>query len=354
METVRIGVVGCGYWGPNHIRNFSALRVEGAEMVMAADFDAGRRARISELYPSVEVVDNGHHIIDNPDIDAVVIATPPSTHHALALRALNNGKHVLVEKPYVLDVSQAHELSAAAEAADLTLAVGHIFEYSAAVNAIREVIASGELGNVLYVRSLRVNLGLFQKDINVMWDLAPHDVSILRYVLGRTPTAVHAVGKAQVNPGVEDVVNLTLEFGDLMATVIVSWLDPRKTREMTFVGDRKMLVYDDLSPSEKIKIYDKGVEVPRHYDSFGEFQYSYRHGDTVAPAINEYEPMREQCRQFLDSIRYGKQPRAGAEAALDVTRVLVAAQMSLANHGERVDLTDPAIDSGSTEVNDEI
>jgi predicted dehydrogenase len=350
MENVRIGVVGCGYWGPNHIRNFSALRSEGAEMAMAADLDAGRRRHIEELYPSVKVVADAHALIDNPEIDAVVIATPPSTHYPLAKRALENGKHVLVEKPYVLDVAEAVELGALAEERELALAVGHIFEYSAAVNRIRELIIGGELGNVLYVRSLRVNLGLFQKNINVMWDLAPHDVSILRYVLGRTPTAVHAVGKAHVNPGAADVVNLTLEFGDLLATVIVSWLDPRKTREMTFVGDRKMLVYDDLSASEKIKIYDKGVDVPQYYDSFGEFQFSYRHGDTLSPAIDEYEPMREQCMHFLDSIKFGKQPRAGAEAALDVTRVLVAAQMSLDDNGRRVELEEVDVATGGRAV----
>ncbi len=338
MDTVHIGVIGCGYWGPNHIRNFGALRSNGADMAMAADLDPLRRTHIAEAYPSLDVVPDAKQIIQNPDIDAVVVATPASTHFDFARQALSAGKHVLVEKPFAMDVGEAAELAAVAEQKELVLAVGHTFEYAASVNRIRELIAAGELGSMRYVRSLRVNLGLFQKDINVLWDLAPHDVSILRYVLGRMPTAVHAVGSAHVNPGVEDVVNLTLVFDDMMANVIVSWLDPRKVRSMTFVGDRKMLVYDDVSSNEKLRIYDKGVDYPRHYDSFGEFQYSYRYGDIIIPMLEEYEPMAAQAAHFLDCIQYGKRPRAGADSGSDVTRVLAAAELSLRNNGERVEV----------------
>lgn len=338
METIRIGVIGCGYWGPNHIRNFEALRSNGADMAMAADLDVFRRTSIRDAYPSLDVVPDAQQIIQNPDIDAVVVATPASTHFGFALQALSAGKHILVEKPFVMDIGEAAELAAIAERKGLVLAVGHTFEFAASVNRIRDLIAAGELGSVRYVRSLRVNLGLFQKDINVLWDLAPHDISILRYVLGRMPTAVHAVGRAHVNPGVEDVVNMTLIFDDMMANVIVSWLDPRKVRDMTFVGDRKMLVYDDLSSNEKLRIYDKGVDCPRRYASFGEFQYSYRYGDIVIPMLEEYEPMAAQSAHFLDCIRYGKRPRAGADSGSDVTRVLAAAELSLRNGGERVEV----------------
>jgi len=215
--------------------------------------------------------------------------------------------------------------------------VGHTFEYTAAVNRIREIVAAGEIGEVLYVRSLRVNLGLFQKDINVLWDLAPHDVSILLYTLQKNPTAVSAVGNAHVTEGVEDVVTLTLHFEpNVMANVIVSWLDPRKVREMTFVGKRKMLVYDDTSPNEKIRIFDKGVEGPSRYDSFGEFQYSYRYGDIVTPMLKEYEPLRSECSHFVECIREGKEPRSSGRVGARVTRLLSAAERSLGEGGVRV------------------
>ena len=311
-------------------------------MAMAADRDPLRRAHIAELYPSVEVVDDAQEIIENDEIDAVVIATPPSTHYNFARESLLRGKHILVEKPFVMDVDQAMELAQLADQNGLVLAVGHTFEYSAAVNKIRQLVMGDELGSIQYVRSLRVNLGLFQKDINVLWDLAPHDVSILRFALGKLPTAVIAIGKAHVNPGVEDVVNLTLEYDEMMANIIVSWLDPRKVRQMTFVGDRRMLFYDDLSSNEKLRIYDKGVDYPKHYDSFGEFQYSYRYGDIVIPMLDEHEPMAAQSLHFVECIQNGKRSRTGIESGSDVTKVLAAAQSSMSNGGVRVALDDPS------------
>jgi len=337
MNEVRIGVVGCGYWGPNHIRNFSTLKSQGARMLVAADRDEGRRKHVGELYPWVRLEQEAAAVIEDPGVDAVVIATPVETHYPLARAALAKGKHVLVEKPFVTDPGQADELVALARERRLVLMVGHTFEYTAAVNRMREIVAAGEIGEVLYVRSLRVNLGLFQKDINVLWDLAPHDVSILLYVLQRMPTHVAAVGNAHVTAGVEDVAVLTLEFGpSLMANVIVSWLDPRKVREMTVVGNRKMLVYDDVSANEKIRIFDKGVEGPRHYDSFGEFQYSYRYGDITTPMIREYEPLRAECAHFVECIQKGATPRSSGEVGARVCRILASAQASLRGHGRRV------------------
>lgn len=337
MDTLRVGVVGCGYWGPNHIRNFSSLRALGVEMRVAADRDPKRRTYIAELYPWVRVVSEADEVLDDSEVDAVVIATPVATHYPLARKALQQGKHVLVEKPFVTDPEEADDLVALAKSKGRILMVGHTFEYTAAVNHIREVVRKGEVGDILYVRSLRVNLGLYQKDINVLWDLAPHDVSILLSVLGRMPTHVSATGNAHVTLGVEDVVVLTLEFGpSLMANVIVSWLDPRKVREMTIVGNRKMLVYDDVSANEKIRIYDKGVEGPRHYDSFGDFQYSYRYGDITTPMLREYEPLRAECTHFLESIRSGTPPRSSGEVGARVCRILAAAQTSLREEGRRV------------------
>jgi predicted dehydrogenase len=340
---VRVGVVGCGHWGPNHIRVFSGLRGSGARMVLAADREAARREHIAGLYPWVRVEDDAGPVLDSPEVDAVVIATPVHTHFEFARRALQAGKHVLVEKPFVTEVAQGEELIALARRQGVVLMAGHTFEYTAAVNRIRDMLAEGLLGEVLYVRSERVNLGLFQKDINVLWDLAPHDVSILMYILRRPPTHVAAVGKAHVTEGVEDVVILTMEVGPaLMANVIVSWLDPRKVRQMTVVGNRKMLVYDDLSANEKIRIYDKGVEGPKHYDSFGEFQYSYRYGDIVTPMLKESEPLRAECEHFVDCIRRGATPRSSGESGLQVTRVLAAAQRSLRAGGVRVAVEEAA------------
>ena len=339
MSQVRIGVIGCGYWGPNHIRNFSSLSKAGAVMAVAADRDEERRSHIGELYPAVQLVDDGQTIIDDPNVDAVIVATPVHTHYPLARAALEAGKHVLVEKPFVTELEEAEELMRLARAKQRVLMVGHTFEYTAAVNRVREIVQAGEIGDVLYIRSERVNLGLFQKDINVLWDLAPHDVSILLYVLGRFPTHVSAIGNAHVTRGIEDVVVMTLEFGpQLMANVIVSWLDPRKVREMTIVGNRKMLVYDDISANEKIRIYDKGVDGPSRYDSFGEFQYSYRYGDIVTPLLKEYEPLRHMCGHFLDCIKTGSEPRSGGQVGYNVIRVLSAAQTSLREGHRRIRL----------------
>ena len=334
---VRIGVVGCGYWGPNHIRVFSTLGRLGASMDAAADRSEERRRHVADLYPGLRIGSDAEAVLADPDIDAVVVATPVHTHYPFARQALLAGKHVLVEKPFVTEIGQAEELILLARERRLVLMAGHTFEYAAAVNRMREMVAEAALGDILYIRSERVNLGLFQKDINVLWDLAPHDVSILLYVLGTMPTHVSAIGSAHVTEGVEDVAILTLEFGPaLMANLLVSWLDPRKVRQMTLVGNRQMLVYDDVSGNEKLRLYDRGVDGPKHYDSFGEFQYSYRYGDIVIPMLKESEPLRAECSHFLECIARGASPRSGGEVGLKVTRVLSAAQHSLRHGSVRV------------------
>lgn len=338
-ETISIGVLGCGYWGPNHIRNFRDLRTEGADVGMAADRNPERRKHISELYPSVRVVEEADTVIAHPDIDAVVVATPVGSHYSLSKAALLAGKHVLVEKPFVTEIAQAEELVALAAERNLALMVGHTFEYAAAVNRIRHLIEDGELGDILYVRSLRVNLGILQHDVGVLWDLAPHDLSILRYVLQRPPTAVSAVGSAHYSRSLADVTSVNIEFGsEVMASIVCSWLDPRKVREMTIVGTKKMLVYDDVSANEKIRIYDRGVDGPRHYDSFGEFQYSYRYGDIVTPYLEEYEPLHQECAHFLECIRTGAEPRTSGRDGIEIVRVLTAAEQSLRLGGARVQI----------------
>jgi predicted dehydrogenase len=297
------------------------------------------------MYPGLDVVDDASVILDDPEIDAVIIATPVATHYPLGKKALLADKHVLIEKPMTSSPAHARELVELAAERDRVLMAGHTFEYTAAVNRIRSLVESGELGDILYIRSVRVNLGLFQKDINVLWDLAPHDISILLYVLNAEPVSVTAIGRANVTPQIEDIVNMTIEFETgVLANLSLSWLDPRKVREMTIIGDRKMLVYDDVSPIEKIRIFDKGVDGPREYDSFGDFQYSYRYGDIVSPLLEDFEPLRAESEHFIECIRSGKEPRSSGRSGLATVRVLAAAHASLLKGGAPVKMSDPAID----------
>lgn len=343
MKPLLFGVLGCGHWGPNHVRNLLAMRGAGVAGVIAADANEARRRRIAELHPGLRVEATAEAVIADPRVDALVIATPAHTHVPFAREAMLAGKHVLVEKPFATRVDDAEALAALARRLNRVLIVGHTFTYNSAVNRVREYIEKGDLGEVQYIRSQRVNLGIFHRDVNVLWDLAPHDISILQYILKEVPTHVCAVGNAHVTEGLEDVAVITLRYASRkMANVIVSWLDPRKVREFTIVGKHRMLVYDDTSANEKIRIYDKSVDGPRDYDSFGDFAYSYRYGDIVTPMIDETEPLKQLCADFVDCIRTGRPPRAGGDEGISVTRVLVAAQWSLRHGGAPAQVADAA------------
>jgi predicted dehydrogenase len=247
------------------------------------------------------------------------------------------GKHVFIEKPLTHSSETALELIHLAEEKKRVLMVGHTFEYTAAVNKIKSIIESGELGKVLYISSVRVNLGLFQPDINVVWDLAPHDVSIILYLMGETPVSVNSQGKAHLRPGIEDVATTTLNFKNgLIAFIHSSWLDPNKIRKTTIVGSRKMLVYDDIEPQEKIKIYDKGIEVPPYYDTYADFQFSYRYGDIYSPRIEDYEPLKKLCEHFIDCIKRDRTPLTDGYSGLQVVSILEAASKSLKLSGRAV------------------
>jgi predicted dehydrogenase len=298
------------------------------------------------LYPGVEITKDYSMIINDPDIDAVAIATPVHTHYKFASEALYAGKHVFVEKPLTASVEEAESLVALADQRKRKLMVGHTFEYTCAVRKMKEIIDSGELGKIYYINSQRLNLGLFQKDINVVWDLAPHDISIVLYLLGQEPEAVSTMGASHVNPSIEDVAVLTMHFpGDLIAFIQTSWLDPDKIRKMTVVGSRKMMVYDDIQPSEKIRIYDKGVEMPKHYDSFAEFHYSYKYGDIVIPRIEGAEPLRTELSHFVDAIRQDINPLSDGRSGLRVVKILEAAQQSLELENNRVLIGEADADS---------
>ncbi|MHC4374404.1 MAG: Gfo/Idh/MocA family protein, partial [Planctomycetota bacterium] len=264
---IDIAVVGCGYWGPNLIRNFGSL--EQARVKMVCDVDSSRLADMKRLYPDVETTSEFDKILNDDQIQAVAIALPTKFHYEAGKRCLSAGKHTFIEKPLASSVAQCEELVNLAKNANLTLMVGHTFIYSSPVRMIKQIIDSGELGELQYINSRRLNLGLFQKDINVTWDLGPHDISIILYILDEMPRRVGCHGKAHVTSGIEDVTHMALNFSNGgFALVHNSWLDPNKVREMTFVGTEKMLVYDDIEPAEKIKIYDKRVQKPPHYETF--------------------------------------------------------------------------------------
>ena len=305
--------------------------------------DAGRLAHMKDLHPDVQTTSKFDDVIEDTELDGILIATPARLHFEMAKKSLQAGKHTLVEKPIARSTDQCQELIELAENQKLTLMVGHTFIYSAPVRKIKEIVKSGELGEIQYICSRRLNLGLFQKDINVAWDLAPHDISIILYVLGEDPVYVNCQGKSHFVDQIEDVTNMTLSFANgAFATIQSSWLDPNKVRETIFVGRRKMLVYDDLKLTEKIKIYDKRVEVPPHYDTFGEFQYSYYYGDVYSPYLRLVEPLKAECLHFLDCIKTGAKPESSGLEGLEVVQILVAASHSLRNGGGRVEIAKPS------------
>jgi len=332
---INVGIVGCGYWGPNLVRNFNSL--SDCRVRWVCDTQAERLSYIEGLYPHIRTTVEYAEVVADAEIDAIAVATPVRLHFEMAKQSLEAGKHTFIEKPMAASVEQCRELIEIAREKGLTLMVGHTFIYSAPVRKIKEIVDSGDLGQIQYISARRLNLGLFQPDINVAWDLAPHDISIVLYVLGQFPVSANCQGKAHIKAGIEDVTNMTLNFSDsALATIQSSWLDPNKVRQITFVGNKKMLVYDDVEPIEKIKIYDKRVEAPPHYDTFGEFQYSYHYGDMYSPYLRLVEPLKTECRHFLDCIKDGSEPLSGGAAGLDVVRILEAASESLRTGGAAI------------------
>ena len=333
---IRIGVIGCGYWGPNLIRNFSHLK--GSDVAICSDLSEERLAHMRSLYPKLETTTDYRRVLAST-VDAVVVATPPETHARLTIEALRAGKHVFVEKPLALSSAEGASMVAEAEKAKRVLLVGHTFVYTAAVNKIKEVIDSGELGEIFYVSTTRVNLGIFQEHVNVVWDLAPHDISILNYILDRMPESVATQASCSIRKNVEDVAFINLRYpGNVLAHIHVSWLNPNKIRSTTVVGSKKMLVYDDISALEKIRIYDKGVTVTPHYDTFGEFNLSYRYGDILIPRLDDAEPLKVACQHFVDCVEKNVKPRSSGAHGLDAVRVLEAAVASIREGGRVIDV----------------
>ncbi|MFO0576626.1 MAG: Gfo/Idh/MocA family oxidoreductase [Polyangia bacterium] len=331
---VRVAVVGAGSWGINHVRSFA--RLPGCELVAVCDPDPKNRARAANLAPGAALSDRYEALLDGhggPGFDAVVLATPAVLHAEQAIQALERGKHVLVEKPMALTARDAERVYKAAEAAGRVFMVGHLMLYHAAVQRLRDMIVAGDVGQVYYLYALRVNLGRLRQDENAMWSLAPHDVSVILYLLDQVPVTVAARGHSYLQPGVEDVVFLNLEFPDgKMAQIQVSWLDPRKERRLTVVGERRMIELDDSHPTEKLRIYDKGFTRAPEFTQFSEF-LTIRQGDIHIPHLELPEPLQVECKHFIDCVRNNKTPRTSAREGWNVIRVLQAAQRSLELRG---------------------
>jgi len=331
-ETTRVGVVGCGYWGPNLIRNLR--QSPECELKLICDVSQKRLSHMQRLHPGVATTNRFEDLLNGADLDAIVIATPVHSHYEMARACLSAGKHVFIEKPMARTEAEAEELVAFAEHKGLVLMVGHTFLFSPAVRRMKEIIDAGDIGEVQYIAARRLNLGLFQKDINVAWDLAPHDISIVLHLLDELPVSVSCQGSSHVTRGIEDVTMMYLTFPkNRCAFIHNSWLDPKKVRQMTVVGSQRMIVYDDTEPLEKLKIYDARVEVPPHYDTFAEFTYSYHYGDAYVPYIKQDEPLKLECQHFLECIREQCPPITGGRLGLDVVRILEAAGESLRQQG---------------------
>ena len=333
---MKIGVIGLGYWGPNLVRNFMAT--EGVDGVVGCDVLDTRLAKIKGAFHEVEVCRSFDDVLKRSDVDAIVLATPVSTHFPLGMRALEAGKHLLVEKPLTSYTADAEALLERAEQNHLVLMVDHTFLYTSAVRKIKELYDEGEIGEVLYFDSVRVNLGIFQRDTNVIWDLAPHDISIMDYIIGLKPLSVSAVGVNHFN-GHEDIAYINVSFPNrVIAHFHLNWLSPVKIRRILIGGTKRMVVYDDMEPSEKLKLYDKGVQIKGK-----EWEYKalveYRIGDMYAPRIEQTEALSLMVKDFVGAVLTGAQPVSSAQSGLNVVRILEAAEYSLRAEGQIVNLS---------------
>ena len=334
MSTVNLGLIGYGYWGPNLVRNFYS--VNGCNVRMVVDARQERLNLVSKNYPAIQCSTNADDILNNPEIDAVVIATPVFAHYTLAKRALENGKNVLVEKPMTASVQEAEELIELAEKKGLLLMVDHTFLYTGAVRKIKDLVDNGTIGRVQYIDSTRINLGLFQPDINVLWDLAPHDISILNYLVDQRPVSVNATGVTHTGNEIENIAYLTLNYADgFIAHFNCSWTSPVKIRMMMIGGDKKMVVYNDIEPTEKVKIYDTGYEHKTDEDK-KRILVDYRAGDVFVPKLNTTEALADMAKDFITCIIEKKIPVSNNRIGLDVVKILEASNESIKNKGKEV------------------
>lgn len=334
---IRIGVIGLGHWGPNHVRVLN--QCEGARVVVGADPDEERRAHVGKLYRNTKITDSAEAVFARPDVDAVVIATPARTHYALAKAAVQAGKHVLLEKPMCADVAEAEELLDLVRRAGTVMMHGHVLVYNRGIQYVRDSAVRGDFGSIQYLHATRTNLGPIRSDVNVIEDLATHEITIFDYIFDRLPNWVSATGSRVLETPREDVAFVCLEYpGGVLAQVHVSWLDPRKVRTLTLVGDKRMVFWNDLDPVEPVRIYDKGIMEEPYYDSFGEFQFALRDAEILIPKVNLQEPLRLQAEAFIRRIKTGTPTLSETDSGLRVVKCLQAIGESLKSQGKRVHL----------------
>ena len=332
---VNVGVIGCGYWGPNLIRNFS--QIEATNMYSICDLDEGKMAYIKKTYPNTRTTTNYEYMLKDHQVDAVVVATPVALHFKIAKEALLNDKHVLVEKPITASVKEAEELIKIAKEKGRVLMVDHTFEYSQAVIKMKEIINSGEIGQIYYVRAEWLNLGLLQRDVNVIWDLATHITSIISYVSKMKPVSLRANTGAYLRKGIPEIANIHIKFPRNTAVYMtVSWLEPKKTRRITIVGNKKTLAYDLTNTEEQIKIYDRGVDLTDISEDIRQLRVNYRYGDIYSPNIKNIEPLHVMCSHFADCVINNKQPISDGLSGLNVVKILEASEESLRNDGKEI------------------
>jgi predicted dehydrogenase len=339
---IKLGIIGCGYWGPNLIRNFN--KVKGCEVAWCADLDGERLQHIAKLYPKMKTTKSYKDMLNDGSVEGVIVATPIQTHYLIGKEALEAGKHVLIEKPITSSSKDATKLIETAKAKRKVLMVDHTFEYSPAVQKIKDIIKKKELGDILTIDMVRVNLGLFQEKVNVVWDLAPHDLSMLLSFVDDRPVSVQAAGMAYVRQGIEDDAHITIVFGGgITAHLHLSWLFPKKVRQVTIVGNKKMLVYDDAADDGKIKVFDKGVMIEKtnipiqpHYDTYEQWKLTYRSGETTPVPVEKTEPLFLMASHFCDCIKEGKTPLTGGHSGLKVVKIVEAVQESLKNDNKKV------------------
>lgn len=328
-------MIGCGHWGPNHIRVFSSL--PGSKVAVIADPDANRLDSVGRLYPQVQLVNDYRNLLEHNPLDVVVVATPTRTHYKIAKEAIERGKHVLVEKPLCQTVAEGEELVRLAREHNVVLMVGQVFLFHNGILKLKEFLEFGDLGKIYYIGSTRTNLGPIRQDVNAVYDLASHDIAIFNFLLGSRPDEVSAVGEAFLQKGIEDLAFISLRYpNDVLARVHASWLDPRKVREITIVGDKKMVTWDDLATLGTVQVYDKGVVREAYYEDYGHFQLLAREGDITIPRIKFEEPLKNQARYFLSAIQKGKADVSDGHSGLDVVRTLEAIQHSLKERGAPV------------------
>lgn len=342
-----VAVIGCGHWGPNHLRVFSEL--PRSQVLACADLSKERLARVKRRFPQLHTTRNYRDLLSDPAIDAVVVATPTRTHASITHEALEAGKHVLVEKPLCMTAKEARELTMCADAVGRVMMVGHVFLFNNGIIKLHEVIEDGGLGHIHYLDAARTNLGPVRGDVNALFDLGTHDISIFNYLLGATPVAVAAHGSCISQDTIEDVCFATLKYPDgTLGHIHVSWLNPRKVRTLTVVGQSKMAHWDDVDPADTLRLFDKGIEEPPYYDSFGEFQFLLRNADVHVPQIDRVEPLVNQANAFLDTVLEGKPCRSGGGEAEAVVAVLEAATRSIETGGTMCAVSSPCVTEETT------